>query len=224
MACLQRSFSPVFAILVACFVIIPAKRVEAQTVRERDVYVWVTSFDSPPGEQVAYMFHEDAQGAFVSLGQFSGGTSVFTFRELLLNDQQIGNKVWFRGVKEVRMMYGFNPLFGQVPTQDVSSSPQVRRLVQHCVIRASGRTPRDPCNRVWPVAVGNELTNFDFRNIGGNQTYAMEFSPDDTMTAANWLWRNLAGIVINLDYAWYIRIRFVFDINPQADHHDVNVS
>lgn len=52
----------------------------------------------------------------------------------------------------------------------------------------------------------------------------MEFSPDDTMTAANWLGRNPAGIVINLDYAWYIRIRFVFDINPQADHHDVNVS
>jgi len=170
------------------------------------------------------MFHEDAQGALVSLGQFSGQTSNFTIRELLLNDQLIGDKIWFRGVKEVRMMYGFNPLFGQVPTQDVSSSPQVRRLVQHCVIKANGRTPRDPCNRVWPVAVGNELTHYAFEDIGGNTDYAMQFDPDDTMTAANWLWRNPASIVINLDYAWYIRIRLVFDIDDDFQYHDVNVS
>lgn len=199
MACLQRPFSPVVAILIACAVALSPEDVDAQIVRERDVYVWVTSFDSPPGEQVAYMFHEDAQGALVSLGQFSGQTSLFSIRELLLNDPQIGEKVWFRGVKEVRMMYGFNPLFGQVPTQDVSSSPQVRRLVQHCVIKANGRTPRDPRNRVWPVAVGNELTHYAFEDMSGNTDYAMQFSPDDTMTAANWLWRNPASIVINLD-------------------------
>lgn len=224
MASLHLSCSRAAVIVFVCAMALVPGRVMAQTERERDVYIWVSAFDAPPGEQVAYMFHEDEQGALVSLGQQSGQTSVWSIRELLLNDQQIGNKVWFRGVKEVRMVYGYNPLFGMVPAQDVSSSPDIRRLVQHRVIKASGRTPRDPCNRVWPVAVGNELTNYDFRSIGGNFDYAMQFNPDDTMTAANWLWRNPANIAVNLDFAWYIRIRLVFDINEQADYHDVNVS
>lgn len=109
------------------------RSVHAQSVIERDVYVWVSAFDAPQNEQVAFMFHVDAQGEFVSLGQFSGQTSVFTIRELLLNNQQIGNKVWFRGVKDVRMIHGYNPIvsrqLGVIPNEDVSFSPEVRRLV-----------------------------------------------------------------------------------------------
>lgn len=158
------------AVAVVSAIATAARPSHAQSVIERDVYIWVSEFDEPPSGQVAYMFHEDAQGAFVSLGQFSGQTSVFSIRELLLNNQQIGNKVWFRGVKDVRMIYGYNPLFGTVPTQDVSSSPDIRRLVQHCVIKGNGRTPRDPCNRVWPIAAGNELSAYDLRNITGPRT------------------------------------------------------
>ncbi len=222
----SRFLSTVFVVVLAaiCTIAAMTRSAHAQSVIERDVSVWVTSFDSPQGEQVAYMFHEDAQGAFVSLGQFSGQTSVFSIRELLLNNQQIGDKVWFRGVSNVRMIHGYNPLFGEVPTQDVSSSPDIRRLVQHCVIKAGGRTPHDPCNRVWPIAAGHELTSYAFEDIGGNTAYAMQFSPDDTMTAANWLWANPAHIAIQNDHAWYLRFTLVFDIDVQADHHDVNVS
>ncbi|MCL4196836.1 MAG: hypothetical protein KJZ69_05020 [Phycisphaerales bacterium] len=211
-------------VVVAAFCAAGTRSADAQNVRERDVFVWIAGFDLEPSQQIARMFHEDSPTHLASLGQVSGQTSLFSIRQLLLDDEEIGDYVWFRGVKDVRLMFGPHPEYETVPTSDYSSDDQHRRLVDRCVLKMNGRPAKDPCNRVWPVAAGHELTSYDFRNIGGNQDYAMVFDPDDTVTASNWLWANPADIAIHLFDAAYLRFTLVFDLDVEQEYHDVNVS
>lgn len=127
-------------VVVAAFCAAGTRSADAQNVRERDVFVWIAGFDLEPSQQIARMFHEDSPTHLASLGQVSGQTSLFSIRQLLLDDEEIGDYVWFRGVKDVRLMFGPHPEYETVPTSDYSSDDQHRRLVDRCVLKMSGRT------------------------------------------------------------------------------------